>query len=141
MRFCSSATHDRKKQVIGNLVMDIGDAAKRVVPWFLDTMPAAYFRQVAPARQDAHLRAITAFSTQGIRVPEVQLRDTSGMGFTFIKAHGDTFSDMEHGCNLNQVVLRQLEALPADLGLRRVLIFQSSDERLGLNQWSMFVNG
>ena len=139
VRMCSSSAHDRQKQVIGNLVMDIGDAAKRVVPWFLDTMPSAYFRQVAPARREAHLRAITAFSTQGIRVPEVQLRDTSGKGFTFIKAHDQ--GDMEHGCSLNEVVLRQLEALPADLGLRRVLIFQSTDGRLGLNVFDTIAPG
>jgi hypothetical protein len=89
-------------------------------------LPCADFRQITPSRRDAHLRAITALSAQGIVVPEVQLRDTGGRGFTFIT---DGLAD----ANLNQVVQRQLASLPAALGLRRVMLYQSTDARLGLN--------
>ena len=116
---------EKQNEMIASLVDTISAAAKTEVPWFHKQMPPAYFRQVAPARRDAHLRAITALSAQGITVPEVQLRDTSGKGFTFI-------TDRLAG-DLNHIVERQLRELPAELGLRRVMIYQSLDARLGLN--------
>jgi len=107
---------------------------RKTVPWFHAKMPEAYFRQVSPSRQDAHLRAIVALQAQGIKVPEVQLRDTEGKGFTFI-------SSEKSGNLYNQTVLRQLESLDPELGLRRVLLFQSSDTSLGLNVFDTFGEG
>ena len=125
--FVTSAA-DHQKKVIETLVDGINQAAHREVPWFLEHMPQAYFRQVAPARRQAHMRAITALSSQGISVPEIQLRDTHGKGFTFISPD---LSSRVH--NLNHVVERQLNTLPAHLVLQRVLLFQSADGRLGIN--------
>ena len=84
----STSAADQQQRVIGSLVMYISTAATKVVPWYLQKMPAAYFRQVSPARREAHLRVITAFNSQGIRVPELQLRDVSDKGYTFIHDMG-----------------------------------------------------
>ena len=142
-RLCTSPSDDQlqerlqrqekllqQEKLIASLVGSVGSAADKEVPWFLDQMPPAYFRQVAPARREEHLRSITALSAQGIRVPEVQLRDTEGKGFTFI---GDGMN-----CNLNRVVQRQLQSMPEALGMRRVLIFQSLDGRLGIQMYDTF---
>ena len=80
------------------------------------------------------MRAIIALSAQGIRTPEVQLRDASDKGFTFI-------SDGRNGSTLNQVVERQLATLPQQLGLRRVLLFKSIDSRIGLNIFDTYEQG
>ena len=72
------STSQPQESVITALVSSIETAARREVPWFAKQMPPAYFRQVPAGRRDAHLRAITALAAQGIRVPEVQLRDPTG---------------------------------------------------------------
>ena len=95
-RACS--TSQSQESVITALVSSIETAARREVPWFAKQMPPAYFRQVPAGRRDAHLRAITALAAQGISVPEVQLRDPTGKGFTFITDG----LDAEATCNLNQ---------------------------------------
>ena len=115
-----------RKQVIADLVEAVSVAARREVPWFEAQMPPAYFRQVTPERRGAHLRALTALTaTRELgrdNLPEVQLRDEGA--FTFMT---------DGPGNLNAVVERQLAALPAEAGLRRVLLFTSADGRLGLN--------
>ena len=115
-----------RKQVIADLVEAVSAAARREVPWFEAQMPPAYFRQVTPERRGAHLRALTALTaTRELgrdNLPEVQLRDEGA--FTFMT---------DGPGNLNAVVERQLAALPAEAGLRRVLLFTSADGRLGLN--------
>jgi hypothetical protein len=126
IRACTSSAAEHENKTIAALVETMTATAKKEVPWFHQQMPAAYFRQIAPGRRDAHLRAITALSAQSISVPEVQLRDTENRGFTFITAG-------LAGGHLNQVVVRQLGDLPAKLGLRRVMLYQSLDGRLGLN--------
>jgi len=125
---------EHQTEVMESLVAGIGDAARKEVPWFLEQMPPAYFRQVAPARREQHLRAIVALSAQGITVPEVQLKDASGKGFTFI-------SDGDASTTLNQIVQRQLVALPAEERVRRVLMFQSADYRLRLSCFDTYGEG
>ena len=70
----------------------------------------------APERRGAHLSALTALTaTRELgrdNLPEVQLRDEGA--FTFMT---------DGPGNLNAVVERQLAALPAEAGLRRVLLF------------------
>lgn len=132
-RGLTAAEHQQK--VVQTLVEGIGESAQKEVPWFMEQMPPAYFRQVAPARRLAHLRAITALSSQGLIIPEIQLRDTSGKGFTFMTPNRrrEQGTGLEREDNLNHIVERQLESLPAHLVLNRVLLFQSADGRLGLN--------
>ena len=58
-------------------------------------------------------------------MPEIQLRDRM--------ARAPSSPDLSSVRNLNHVVERQLNALPAHLVLQRVLLFQSADGRLGIN--------
>jgi len=107
------------------LTETISASIRQVVPWFHETMPEAYFRQVSPARREKHLRTVATLSVEGIQVPEVQLQDDSG--FTFISSADDG------SLKLNQKVMQQLDKLPASSSVRRVLLFQSKDGQLGLN--------
>ena len=75
-RSCSSVN---ESAVIGDIVETVTAAAQKEVPWFLNEMPSAYFRQVPPALRQSHLRAITALSAQGILVPEVKLANARRM--------------------------------------------------------------
>ena len=126
-RSCSSVN---ESAVIGDIIETVTAAAQKEVPWFLNEMPSAYFRQVPPALRQSHLRAITALSAQGISVPEVKLANADGRGLTFI-------SDGQAGAR-NQLVERQLASLSSDVGLNRVLLFGSNDGRLGLSVYETY---
>ena len=72
-----------------------------------------------PARRQAHMRAITALSSQGISVPEIQLRDTQA------RASPSSYRPELEVHNLNHVVERQLNTLPAHLVLQRCYSFRA----------------
>ena len=104
------------------------EAAKKIVPWFVEQMPDAYFRQVSTEAQRRHLRAITAFSYQGLSVPELALTD----------AGTHTFLSKSAAATEGQSTSRlaeQLKSLPADASLHRVLLYQSADGELSLNMF------
>ena len=105
------------------------EAAKQIVPWFVEQMPDSYFRQVSAEAQRGHLRAITAFSAQGFSVPELALTD-GGM-HTFLNNKAAAASAPQGTSRVEE----QLKSLPADAELNRVLLYQSADGELSLNMF------
>ena len=106
------------------------EAAKQIVPWFVEQMPDSYFRQVSAEAQRSHLRAITAFSSQGFSVPELALTDGGMYTFLNNKAAAETKGQGE-----TSRLEEQLKSLPADASLNRVLLYQSADGELSLNMF------
>jgi hypothetical protein len=112
-----------------SLIAELGaqqqQAAQREVPWFLANMPKAYFRSVGQSKQQRHLRAITALSSEQINVPEVVLQD--GNEYTFISSESPLGASS---------VARQIAQLPAAAAINSVQLFSSNDKRLSLNIFS-----
>jgi hypothetical protein len=65
-----------QKVTIQSLVHEISlqqmESVQQVVPWFLKSMPAAYFRQVPDAVQRSHLKAVA--SVRGLQQEDLSLR-------------------------------------------------------------------
>ena len=83
----SAAARPSAAELTAILEQQQREAAAQTVPWFVEQMPEAYFRQVNAEAQRNHLRAITAvFSVQGsqsVPVPELALNDNAGL-YTFL---------------------------------------------------------
>lgn len=99
--------------------------ADKVVPWFLDKMPSAYFRQVPEEVRVKHLQAICALQDTGTNT-NIILKSENEDGrreMTFIRSGNYTGQ------------LREMIAqLPRDFGpLCRVKVFTSLDQTLVLN--------
>lgn len=114
--------------LIASLTRHHQAAAEREVKWFLENMPAAYFRQVSERTQERHLRAITALAGDDIAAPEVRLTNPSDDG------RSREISFLSAGSGGSSMVLRQLvENVREGSELRRILLFSSRDGRLSLN--------
>ena len=128
----SAAARPSAAELTAILEQQQREAAAQTVPWFVEQMPEAYFRQVNAEAQRNHLRAITAvFSVQGsqsVPVPELALNDNAGL-YTFLSK---SLGASGHGTSRLE---EQLASLPADAGLRRVLVFRSADGTLSLNMF------
>ncbi|KAJ8604969.1 hypothetical protein CTAYLR_006901 [Chrysophaeum taylorii] len=98
--------------------------AERLVPWFLDQMPASYFRSVSEADRLQHLRAISALhSHEG----EDELRVVTS-------TEDERVVTIARTGNRPGVLLRQVQQLTHEPGrLSQVKVFTSRDESLCLN--------
>lgn len=107
------------------------EQANRVVPWFLQNMPASYFQQASAAAQAQHVQAIT--TVRELMQADLQLKmvtkeeDGSGQQVTLI-------SDGTAPGSLHS----QLEALSTPKGhdLAEVDVFSSLDGEVSLNMYS-----
>lgn len=109
----------------------------KVVPWFLEQMPATYFRIFGSGTQRRHLRAIAALLDTELNVSELALTSHAAEGgvdgrgpgselHTFLSRGGDAATSVAS-------LAEQLARLPAGDELRRVLVFHSADGALRLN--------
>ncbi|GKY98341.1 hypothetical protein MPSEU_000791700 [Mayamaea pseudoterrestris] len=124
-----------RKAIVYELAQQSTRSLEEVVPWFLDNMPSAYFRQVHEQYRNQHLKSITAVKEAGMDMYlnlKTQLPDGRQV-LTFIRPG-----------TAAGTLLRMVEELPwkhndADyLPLTRILVFSAKDESMSLN---MFVYG
>lgn len=106
---------------------------EKIVPWFLQSMPASYFRQVPESFRQDHLRAISAIKDANMDL-HLNLKSRLPDGrqvYTFIRP------GTEPG-----LLLSMIKDLPHreedDVPLSRIHVFSTRDETMSLN---MFVYG
>lgn len=100
------------------------EAANKTVPWFLENMPAAYFRAIGESERLTHLNAITALVNA--QQPEVMLRSPDNKVYSYIRS----------GANYPGLLANVLDQLPKSVDggeLARVKLFTSLDDTLGLD--------
>ena len=124
MRLLSTNADMTPEMLIAQLASQQQAAAVREVPWFLENMPKAYFRQVSATTRQRHLRAIVALSSERITVPEIRLRDDGDV--TFMNSFSSQTSSIS----------RQLATLPKAAIIQKVHLFSSLDERLSVHVFS-----
>ena len=123
-------TSPNESDLLSSLQRHHKEACSREVKWFTEQMPATYFRQVAPATQEHHLRTIIALASERIATPEVKLVDKTADGqgkeVTFL-SEGQSDGGMK-------TLARQLfEDVKPGSELRKVGLFSSKDDRISIN--------
>ncbi|KAF0687443.1 Aste57867_20807 [Aphanomyces stellatus] len=120
----SLATGDAEdKESLAKALSDLQkESAAKTVPWFLDNMPAAYFRAITKEDRLQHLNALTALVNA--QQPEVMLSSPDNKVFSYIRT-GDLYPGL-----LSDII----DQLPKDNGnLARVKIFSSLDDTLAVD--------
>lgn len=104
-------------------------SSNTVVPWFLQNMPAAYFRQVPEVLRKQHIKAIVAIRelSQNNLSLKIETKTEYGFEITFISTN--TNPGALHTQIGNLVV-------PENTRLSNVKVFCSLDNELGLNIFS-----
>ncbi|OQR80679.1 NAD-specific glutamate dehydrogenase, partial [Thraustotheca clavata] len=100
------------------------ETAAKTVPWFLENMPAAYFRAITKEDRLEHLNAIT--SLVNAQQPEILLSSPDKKVYSYIRT-GEQYPGL-----LSKII----EQLPNDSSigqLARVKIFSSLDDTLALD--------
>ncbi|TMW67939.1 hypothetical protein Poli38472_007611 [Pythium oligandrum] len=100
------------------------EAADKTVPWFMENMPAAYFRAINEKERLQHLNAITALVNA--QQPEVMLRSSDNKVYSYIRS----------GANYPGLLANVIAQLPKSVDggeLARVKIFTSMDDTLGVD--------
>ncbi|MHC4811241.1 MAG: NAD-glutamate dehydrogenase domain-containing protein, partial [Planctomycetota bacterium] len=110
-----------RQEVIDDLVASLAQTAEQVVPWFLDTMPPAYFQDTDPATRLAHLRAILSSQASG-RPIELTLRSPDGQQWTSMRPK-----------DAPGVLAELVSELPHDRPLRAAKIHTARDGNLVLD--------
>mmetsp|Transcript_8356 Transcript_8356/g.11638 ORF Transcript_8356/g.11638 Transcript_8356/m.11638 type:complete len:1119 (-) Transcript_8356:263-3619(-) len=102
--------------------------AETLIPWFLNEMPASYFRSVAPEDRLQHLRAISALRSLESEADELRV-------LTAVKEEERTITFARIG-HAPGTLLRQVKQLSAEAGrLSEVQVFTSRDDALCLNSF------
>jgi glutamate dehydrogenase len=100
------------------VIEEIGSGLKKtvttVVPWFMEQMPEAYFRDTDHATRLSHLRAIIAARASGLPL-RITLRSDDGHAWTFI-------NDKDYP----GLLARLVRSLPTDEPLRSAKVHTSS---------------
>ncbi|KAJ1432942.1 hypothetical protein B484DRAFT_394719 [Ochromonadaceae sp. CCMP2298] len=107
------------------------ERASRIVPWFLKSMPSAYFKQISIDMQSQHVQAIASLkeltnSDLSLRM-EADTPETNTHHVTFITS--GTQSGLLHS-QIKKLVV------PAGQSLSNVNVFSSLDDSLALNVFS-----
>jgi len=108
-------------EILAQIKSELEEAAERVVPRFLETMPPEYFRGTDYATRLSHVKAIIATEASGLS-QELWLRDQDGSHFTVIN------EGSYHGL-LAELVGR----LPGDKPLRSARVHTARDGQLVLD--------
>lgn len=100
--------------------------AAKVVPWYLKSMPAAYFRQVPEGVRSQHIKAITALRDlkQSDLSLKIETKTDNSLQVTFINSQTT-------GALLNKQIKNLV--VPAGYDLTKVNVFNSVDGELSLN--------
>ena len=124
-----------QKAIVYELAQQQSATLESVVPWFLETMPPSYFRQVPERFRNDHIKAIAAVKDANMDL-YLNLKTHLGDGrqvLTFVRPGTQPGT-----------LLHMVEQLPwqhnADdyIPLTRILVFSTKDETMSLN---MFVYG
>lgn len=133
-----SGTDELHKVTIQSLVHEISlqqmESVQTVVPWFLKSMPEAYFRQVPDKVQRHHLKAVASIYDLNQNDLSLRIESKDAAGVTDITMI-DTRSKPGQ-------LLQQLNTVgnPSGSHLSRVRIFSSTDGELNLNIFSFSDN-
>jgi len=122
------------QSLIEELSLQQMESDKTVVPWFLNNMPAAYFKQVDEHIRKQHLKAVAAFND--ISKSDLTLKiETKG-------ADGSsTVTNMNSDPKID-FMIQNIKGMtvPANSTLANVKIFQSNDHQLALQMFSYISN-
>ncbi|CAK9010448.1 NAD-specific glutamate dehydrogenase (NAD-GDH) [Durusdinium trenchii] len=113
---------DNSVQLIEMLQREQKEAADIKVPWFLEMMPSAYFKQVEPELRNQHLQALVALYDFDA-VPELTLNSPDGSKMTMISP----------GFTSPKRLVEQLDKLPSNAMLNGMSVFNSVDREISLN--------
>lgn len=125
--------HVTRKAMIYELVHQQTATIEKVVPWFLENMPASYFRQVPERFRMDHIKAIAAIRDANMDL-YLNLQSHLADGrqvLTFIRPGTEAGT-------LLQMVQELPEKYSTDTPLSRLHVFSTADESMSLN---MFVYG
>ncbi len=111
--------------LVERMTAELRHAAERVVPRFLATMPASYFRGTDFETRLAHIKAVIAAEASGLS-QELILRHEDGSRFTYL---GDR--------NYPGQLAELLELLPSERALRSCTVHTSNDGRLVLDVFEL----
>lgn len=119
--------------LIYELTRTTADTIEKVVPWFLNTMPESYFRQIPPYLRREHVKALAAIVDADMDL-YLNLKSKTSDGrtvYTFIRP------TTQPGTLLSMV--EELpKCSPGEPSLTRLHVFSAGDESFSLN---MFVMG
>jgi len=117
------------KAMIHELKEDQESTINKTVPWFLDNMPPAYFRQVGYSTRLDHVKAITS-----LRGADMEM----SLSMKSVTADDRRVVTFISPSNQPGLILSQLASLPSysDRSLSRVQIYTSNDNSMCLNMYT-----
>ncbi|GBG31440.1 NAD-specific glutamate dehydrogenase, putative [Hondaea fermentalgiana] len=118
---------ERFDELLDMLQREQREAANVKVPWFLQNMPDAYFKQLKPELRHQHLAALVALYDFGA-VPDLTLHSDNNNTMTLISG----------GNNSPQRLVQQIDRMPTNTPLSGMSIFNSNDGEISLNVFRFF---
>lgn len=111
------------------------ETSNKIVPWFFESMPSSYFRQVGEELRKQHLNVIISAQELGqsdltVKIKHQTDADTSAVTFLTVNKDGKTNVNTRVG-GLSQQI-KELEVPPGTL-LSRVKVFSSKDNSIACN--------
>ena len=125
--------HVTEQALIYELTRTTADTIEKVVPWFLNTMPESYFRQIPPYLRREHVKALAAIIDADMDL-YLNLKSKTSDGrtvYTFIRP-------TTQAGTLLGMVEELPECNPSTPSLTRLHVFSAADDSFSLN---MFVMG
>jgi len=117
-----------RKALIHDLLSDSTSAIHDTVPWFLENMPASYFRQTTLPVRTEHLKAITSLRSteQALSLDIRSDLDENRKVVTFIRPNNEV-----------GMLLKQIKSLPKyNMPLSRVGVYTTDDNTMCLNMFT-----
>jgi len=118
---------ERFDELVDMLQREQREAANVKVPWFLQNMPDAYFKQVKPDLRHQHLAALVALYDFGA-VPDLTLYSDNHRIMTLLSG----------GSNSPDKLVNQIQRMPTNTPLSGMNIFNSKDGEISLNVFRFF---
>jgi hypothetical protein len=111
------------------------ETSNKIVPWFFESMPSSYFRQVGEELRKQHLNVIISAQELGqsdltVKIKHQTDADTSAVTFLTVNKDGKTNVNTRVG-GLSQQI-KELEVPPGTL-LSRVKVFSAKDNSIACN--------
>ena len=127
-----------RKALIHDMSMRQMQNASKVVPWFLENMPASYFRQVHEDLRGQHLTVVSAMrelNQSGLTIKITKSNDDGTHDYSFLTSgeSGDSSSRVNSGFLYKQI---KEVVEPNGFQLSRVKVFSSMDKSVDINVFS-----
>ena len=128
-----------RKALIHDMAIRQMQNASEVVPWFLENMPASYFRQVNDELRGQHLTVVAAIrelNQSGLTINLNHKNEDGSFDYSFLTSGeiGDSANPLpKKGTLYNQV---SKVVAPDGYQLRRVKVFSSMDKSVDINVFS-----